>query len=206
MNIRIVFLLCCCIVYRGSAQTLEQTLFIDFGPSDGTNGNTTGTVAGNFWNNLTSTNTGSTTTNLQNSANEATGFFVDIAKNFSKNGINHGGLLAPDPTLLGEFAVATATQDYFFTQNTSRLITGGLDTQRAYRFTVFASRDNEQWRSTRYRIAGANADSPVLQSSGLGLGSGSSSPNGNDSSVLTSDFVYPGELTGEISFQISVVL
>lgn len=68
---------------------------------------------------------------------------MEITKKFLANGIRNGGLLVPDQTELGDLAISTATQDYFYIEgagaNGSFRIKN-LNKNRAYRFYVFGSR------------------------------------------------------------------
>ena len=129
------------------AQNLETTFFIDFGPNDGTNGNITVNpdANGNYWNNPTNPVAGSSKLMLNNKANIATPCYFQVSKSFLTNGILNGALLAPSAALLGEFAINTATQDYFFTQTSgnpsspAELKIGGLDPSRGYIFRMFGS-------------------------------------------------------------------
>src|SRR6186713_1305060 len=108
-------LLCLSIVYHSMmclyAQTLK-TFYVDFGPNDVTNGNITPSpdANGNYWNNVTNTNTTAGSVYLVTNRNTSSGAFINITSNFSSNGINNGGLLSPSATLLKDFAINTATQ------------------------------------------------------------------------------------------------
>lgn len=50
---------------------------------------------------------------LVNSYNQPVDYKMHLTTGFLSNGIKNGGLLEPDTELLGDFAINTATQDYF---------------------------------------------------------------------------------------------
>ncbi|WP_020570146.1 GDSL-type esterase/lipase family protein [Neolewinella persica] len=176
-----------------SAQAPLQSFYLDFGPNDGSNGNITASpdANGNHWNNPTNSSTVAPAVMLANQDGFITPSTVSVSSMLSTNGINHGGLLDPTAEQLGEFAIATATQDYFFTNNTGELTFSDLNPGRGYKFTIFASRDNTQVRESGYRFNGANEVIGSLQSSGPDLGVGGY--NGNNSTTYTSEAVFPTE-------------
>ena len=57
------------------------------------------------------------------------------------NGILNGSLLAPSAALLGEHAITTVPQDYFFLQMAGTLRISGLDRSTRYVFHLFGSRE-----------------------------------------------------------------
>ncbi len=194
-----------CILVNSGAQTLNQRLFIDFGPNDVTNGNITVSpdLNGNYWNNAID-NTLNATLALKNALNATTPFNLVVTKAMSKNGIASGGLLAPSATLLGEFAIATATQDYFFTTNAStpgQLKITGLDPSKQYKFYMFGSRSTTETRFVKYTLTGTNSMFGLLQTSGTNLGG--TGINGNTSAIFTSDMIFP-TTAGEIVIDIAV--
>ncbi|MEM9258264.1 MAG: Ig-like domain-containing protein, partial [Bacteroidota bacterium] len=180
-----------------AGQTPIQSFYLDFGPNDGANGNTTASPNANgvHWNNPSSGSTTAPAIVLVNQDGIVTTRSVVVTNSFSTNGINHGGLLEPTSELLGEFAIATATQDYFFTSNSSALTFSGLDPSRGYKFTLFASRNNSQVRVSGYRFTGVNEVIGSLQSSGPELGG--SGYDGNNSTTYSSELIFP-TATGEI--------
>lgn len=114
-----------------------ESLFIDFGKNDVSNGiimpangtmnvdagNSTGVADsfGHYWNNAwTNTATAGGPTppdalvNLISSTNVGTGVDLIFSTGWESNGFNNGGLLSPDSSLLGDFASKNATGDYFF--------------------------------------------------------------------------------------------
>ena len=161
---------------------LTRTLYFDFGKSDGTNGNqTTGADAnGNYWNNIVSTESGSPSTkpagymvsNLVDAANQPTGFTLTTTEPFEANGRNNGGLKTPDAALLGDLAVGTATEDYFFIESAmsdkGAFTLSGLDPAKAYRFYIFGSREGTDNRTAVYSISGLNGSHGTLTATGTG--------------------------------------
>lgn len=109
---------------------LAQTIFyFDFGPKDVTNGNNTVNPDenGHYWNNINDPYAiNNPTFNLVDESNNSTNLVLKVISNFQFNGINHGSLLSPDPALLGDFAIATATEDYFFTTSNATIEVSGM--------------------------------------------------------------------------------
>ena len=174
--------------------------FIDFGPNDGTNGHMTPSpdVNGNYWNNALNEANG-TTTALIDIANSATGFSLVIGTGMSKNGILNGGLLTPNPSYLGEFAIATVTQDYFF-GTVGSLKFSGLNPSRGYKFKIFGSRDNTEVRISQFVFTGKNSMTGTLQTSGTNVGG--NGINSNVSNILSSDVITPGD-NGEVAIAVT---
>ena len=184
------------------AQDPVQSFYLDLGPNDGTNGNATASpdANGNTWNNLTLPAGGETVT-LVNTAGTASNYRVSLTTGMRGNGINHGGLLAPEAGLLGDLAIATATQDYFFTTTTGSIRIAGLDPTRTYRLGLFASRVNAETRITRYVVTGATTAEGELQSSGVGVGDGGY--NGNNNTLYTTPELSPS-VDGNIDVEVSL--
>lgn len=173
-------------------------LFFDFGPSQSTVGDpTTGPDAnGHRWNNWHSTNGGGLVNSgehlagLVRSTGTATGIRMTMTGGFEVNGKSgFGGLLAPDPALLGELAVATATQDFFYSHSNSDDLPGsfmlsGLDPALSYEFRFFGSRAAAEIRTTKFTAAGANGDDATLQTSGTGIGSSGGDGNNDEVAVV----------------------
>ncbi|MBN2183194.1 MAG: hypothetical protein JW715_14880, partial [Sedimentisphaerales bacterium] len=181
------------------------TMFLDFGNSALTEGPD---INGNYWNNVVNTDAGSATGNLVDAQNNPTD--VNLVLVTGSYQTNSGALANPDPSLLGDLAVGTATGDYhvqllanYGMAPISFLLTG-LDQSKTYVFSFYAGRDTEEERITQYDIQGANAYSGTLQTSGSGIGSVPEYPNGNDSTILVTEPVTPNE-NGEIQVTFSVV-
>ncbi len=111
-------------VWGVSAQELSQTLYFDFGTITASQGTVTeGEDAnGHHWNNITNNIAGdkyaaqgTVYDNLVNADNQPVGYRITLDTRFSTNGKSGGGgLMTPSAELLGDLAVATATEDYFF--------------------------------------------------------------------------------------------
>jgi len=199
---RILFylLMLCIITIDTSAQVL-RIFYVDFGPNDVTNGNITSSpdANSNYWNNVTNTSTSASPVYLLTNRNASSGAFINITAGFSSNGINNGGLLAPNAALLKDFAINTATQDYFYTENTASFIIKGLDVSKGYIFSFFATRNDPEVRKTNYTLTGATTYSATLQTSGPNLGG--SGYNGNNSTILTTATIVP-DTRGQIAITV----
>lgn len=179
------------------AQAL-RTFYIDFGPNDVTNGNITSSpdINGNYWNNVTNTSTTAAPVYLLTNRNASSGAFINITAGFSSNGINNGGLLAPNAALLKDLAINTATQDYFHTDNTAAFVIKGLDVSKGYVFNIFATRNDPEVRKSNYTLAGKTTYSASLQTSGTNLGG--TGYNGNNSTILVTGTIAP-DAKGQIA-------
>lgn len=184
------------------AQTFKQSLLFDFGPNDVTNGNITVSpdANGNYWNCPVTPTTAAPSIALVNKANSATGFSFVVTSNMTANGIVSGGLLAPSSALLDEFAINTATQDYFFTNTTGSFNISGLNPANGYKFHLFGSRSTTETRVALYTFSGLTTTSGTLQTSGTNLGG--TGVNGNNSTIYTTDYLFP-DANGNISITIA---
>lgn len=189
---------------------VDQKLYIDFGKNDGTNGDITGKdVNGNYWNNAVKTNAGTEYT-LVNSYNQATGCQMVLTTNFLSNGIQNGGLLAPAAELLGDLAVNTATQDYFFIEKNNGVEKGGIDfrnlkTGKAYKFYVFGSRYDTSERTGLLTFTGTNSYQGTHQMGGSNIAVGDVTgnvKNQNNSTIFESEAIYP-DANGTIHFELA---
>lgn len=196
-----------------SAEETSRTLYFDFGSITESQGTVTegADANGNFWNNITNNvsgnkyaNSGTVYDNIVCSDNSATGFKVTLNSRFSTNGKSGGGgLLTPSAELLGDLAVATATEDYFFiesNENNSNFTISGLNPDRGYRFHIFASRKAGDTRIGTYKMEGLNKFSGDLQLAGTEIGH--NKENQNTSNILVSDLVFP-DTDGNITFTVS---
>jgi uncharacterized protein YjdB len=174
-----------------------KQVFVDLGLSTGTT--PAGADAyGNFWNNASDPASTAAAVALVDNTNVASGFSLSVTTTFSgANGPTAGGLTTPIASYLGEFAIATATQDYFYATASALKITG-LNTNKGYRFKLFGSRDNTETRKSQFVFTGSNSlTTPEYQTSGTGIG-GDAGLNGNNSNILRTDVIYPtaaGEIT-----------
>ncbi len=170
-------------------------VLVDLGPSNAEDGEHTPSPdwLGQHWNNWHAIEGGGRILPgqhldaLVDSTGVRTAIDLIIAGGFGVNGRSHGGLLWPDPELLGDLAVGSATGDFVYADGDD--ITGGLflrdlDPDSHYTLRLFAAREDPERRITTYTITGATQHSVQLQTSGAGAGSGQT----NDDSVV--------ELTG----------
>ena len=180
----------------GPSLSAGTRILVDLGPSDGDDGQHTASPdhLDQHWNNWFPLDGGASILPGERLGDlvsvDGTSTVVDlvITGGFSTNGRQNGGLLWPSSDQLGDLAVGTATEDYFYA--TSDDITGGLmlrelDPSATYTLRLFASRDDDETRLTTYRVTGATTAEATLQTSGAGSGS---SGNGNDDDIA--------ELTG----------
>lgn len=198
--------------------TEMQRFYFDFGPNDVANrGENTPTdkadINGNYWNNINSTNGNNVTANssfapVRNHAgSEISGMSVTVNGQFVTNGMSGGGgLLSPSAELLGDLAIATATEDYMFldgnnVDNRAFTITG-LNPEHAYTFAIFTSRKASDERIGRFTIEGYNSFAGENQAAGSGIGA--NGENQNTSNILTSEPVFP-TAAGTIKITVSRV-
>jgi lysophospholipase L1-like esterase len=199
-------------VFVPNADTLQpgERLLFDFGPSNPDDGNQTlGPDAnGNIWNNWhpaegeVAINAGERVAGLVDTDGNPTGIRLTITGGFQSNGILNGGLLNPNPALLGDFAVPTATQDYFFfgadgtpgggnDDVPGGFMLDGLDPALVYKLRFFATRNSSaQARVTRYEVYGANEGVATLQTSGSNIGA-DGAYDGNDDRIAVVTGVRP---------------
>jgi len=203
-----VLLAAACLWLMGRASARAETILVDFGPNDVTNGNSTPSpdTNGNYWNNLNATTVGSSIS-LVTVGNAATGFGLEVTTAFLSNGILNGGLLAPSASLLGIFAIATATQDFFFEGSgaTPTFKLTGLNPTFTYNLRFFASRNwAGETRITRYTVTGVNGTFTAdLTTSGNNIGH-DGVYDGNDNRAASVNRVTP-TAAGEIIVQLSAL-
>jgi len=170
-----------------SIMTLNQNLFFDFGPKDGTNGDETviPDANGNYWNNISTASGGSAMplntafSGLVNSENTNSGYSLSFTNaGFNTNGKLNGGLLTPFASQFGinsELAIASATEDYIYTGSTSNgpVITfSGLNPAKKYKFKIFGCRNSNSDRAGQYTLQGTGAATvgTIQSSTPTGLG------------------------------------
>lgn len=189
------------IVFGCSAQ-IYNSIFIDFGPNDGTNGNTTTSpdLNGHHWNNATDPSSSATAINLINDNNSPIDASLSVSSTLSSNGILNGGLLNPSASLLKEYAIQSATEDYFFTESSGSITLNNLNTSHGYVFNLFATRNNSETRTTEYRLYGLNEEVYSLKTSGVDIGD--SGYDGNNNTIITTDTIMPNA-SGQIQLTIS---
>jgi hypothetical protein len=199
------------IAFQLSAQTLVQKFYIDFGQQNSSWGDVTSVADanGNYWNNVVAPNGAPSTLNagysiaLVNSANTSTAYTLEVARSIQSNGKANGGLAAPDPALLGDLAVGTATNDYFFlgdNMGKGLFKIKNLDAGKAYKFYIFGCRTaSGSQRGVIYSVSGLNGSHGKQLNTGTGIGA--NGYDGNNNNVWESSLVVPaanGEITLEL--------
>lgn len=192
------------------AQQLTQQFYIDFGQNNPGEGRriTEIDAAGNHWNNVVAPNGSPSTLNpvslsLKNAGNESTGIDLEVVRAIRSNGGSNGGLKSPDPALLGDLAVETATEDYFFLDNGMgkgffRL--KNLDPAKAYKFYIFGCRvASGNQRGIIFSLSGKNGSHGKQLNTGTGIGADGF--NGNNNNVWESSLVVPTS-GGEIMLEL----
>lgn len=171
-----------------------EVVLIDFGPSGGVT--TSPDTNGNTWNNFTP----GSNPELDNTSGVGTGIQINAT-----SGVPSGsfGLATPNPTLLGDIAVPSATGDYIFSNvgdvNPVTFRLSGLDTALTYDLDFFGSRPTDALRTTRYTVDAANGTFTAdLVTSGAGVGTAT---NGNDDTTTLIAGLQPNA-SGEIFFQV----
>ena len=204
-------------------------ILFDFGPSNRSDGEHTASPDenGNHWNNwhpVLATRTppnenyswnilaGESIGNLITVEEQETGIDLIVTAEFATAGMRDGGLLAPNSAVLGEFAIATATEDYFWA-TTSDLFGGirtggfmltGLDPSLTYDFRFFGTRTERTSSTTDYHIVGGEAEETVsLLASGNNIGS-DGEYDGNDNTVAIAHGVRSDEF-GQIFIDVDGV-
>lgn len=198
-----------------SAAAVDEAVLIDFGRHDGGNGAATASPDANglYWNSWSggpgNIPANASLTDLVTTNNSPTAISITAVTGFSNNGYVNGGLLTPDPLLLGEFAIGEATGDYYFVQGATAsgtLRLSGLVPGRPYKLSMFATRitSNTDTRTTRYTVTDANGVHTVdLQTSGPGSGS-TPTMYGNDDTIAELDQLIPNA-SGQLDLTVSVV-
>lgn len=200
-----------CLIGFANAETVTRTFYFDFGMGSGNRGTITTSpdVNGHYWNNIGDQGIASNKPSqdyvydLVDAANTATNVKVQLADTkFTANGMSGGGgLLIPDAELLGDLAVATATEDYLFASGSEHCTVGisGLDPAKGYQFKIFASRVATDDRVSDYTFRGAMAIQGSLQAAGTGIGA--NGENQNTSNVYLSPVMRP-DAEGKISITV----
>ena len=191
-----------------SENASAASFLIDFGLNNSAGSPTAAgpDANGHYWNNVYSGAAAGTTisggsgnnlSNLISTTNVASTISLALSGGTqpwsASGGSGFGGLLAPNPSLLGDFAIATATQDYFFvgSAGTATITLSGLSPSLTYNFLFYGGRDNTQTRTTRYTITDNLGSQFVdLQTSGTGIGTNTTAyptgySNGNDDQIVS---------------------
>ncbi len=177
----------------------DRKMYLDFGPTTQLGAITSSPDAnGNHWNNITKNTKDAVSDKLVSSVNEDTGYQIEITKGFSLNPGGQGGLTTPTAAELGDMAIATATQDYFYTENTNgTLKIKNLDKTKTYKFHVFGTRlgtSDADSRKTKYTFTGANQSQGILQTTGYGR-------TQNTANLFVSELISPNA-NGEIELDV----
>lgn len=190
-----------CLFSFANAETLSRTFYFDFGMNGSSRGEITTSpdANGHYWNNIGDQGIASNKPSqdyvydLVDAANTATNVKVQLADTkFTANGMSGGGgLLSPNAELLGDLAVATATEDYLFASGSEHCTVGisGLDPAKGYQFKIFGSRVATDDRVSDYTFRGALAIQGSLQAAGTGIGA--NGENQNTSNVYLSPVMRP---------------
>lgn len=190
----------------------HQTILVDFGPNDVTNGDATGSPdwLGQYWNNVVGAGGAVALTpfgaaNLVAANNASTTIGISsTGSGWLANGKLNGGLLTPSFTLLGNFAVTNATEDYFFTQSAASMTVTNLDPSQNYRLRLFGTRNANSVRISRYVVTGANGPfTNLLQTSGATWTNNGAAYNGNNDTIASIPGVVPNG-SSQIQLDVSI--
>lgn len=199
----------CGLLIATSATAATTRYLVDFGRNDVATGGNQGAITpspdvnGNYWNNFNKEAINPDTNSLDVPDNASFNGLVSVTNapsalgiqlvdstggnEWEANGAANGGLLAPSAALLGDFAIETATRDYFFTTlSSASLVLNGLNPAGTYDLKFFGTRDTGSVRRTQYRATGGNGAmlSAILQTSGAGSGT-AAHPNGNNDDTVS---------------------
>jgi len=188
-------------VTLGPPHVPRSSLLIDFSRDDGIQGQDTASpdMNGNYWNNMATTTglaaQGLSVSGLVTVDNVPTTIGLTLTSDgWNNNGINNGGLLVSHYGLLGDFAINTATEDYFFVNGTlGTMRVSGLNPDQKYNLSMFGTRNTDvnTPRTTEYVVSDINGTHAVdLQTSGPGAGS-TNQPFGNDETIVSLNDLVP---------------
>ena len=210
-------------VFTPNPKTLQpgNRLLFDFGPSNSEDGSHTvgPDINGNYWNNWHpatakhAVNAGEHIANLVDTDGVPTGIKMTITGGFVSNGKQDGGLLPPKQSSLGDMAIETATQDFFFSRADGKWAGGdddipggfmleGLDPNISYRFRFLGSHRSNETLVTEYAVIGAGRNVTTLQTSGKDIGS-DGVYDGNDDTIAVVTDVRPDQF-GQVFVDITV--
>ena len=173
-----------------------------YAPMNPAAGNSTGIADsfGNHWNNawmneiVPGATVPPTLVNLVTSTNLETCINLSFSDGWGSNGLGNGGLSAPSPALLGDFASENATMDSYWVDGMfmedqigiASMTFSNLNPLLTYNFKIFATRALDEVRRTEYLITDINGThSTILQTSGAGIGEGGYNGNNNTFAYLT---------------------
>ena len=184
-------------------------VLVDLGPSNPDDGASTGTVNGQTWSNWRPLEGGAAVlagehVRLNTVDGSDAGLRLTISGQFANNGLQNGGLTEPSEEALGDLAVPTATQDYFFTQGSDApgaLVLSGFPPEATVSLRLFASRNwASERRVTRYVVTGAERQDDAIVLSGPDIGGGGY--DGNTSEVA--EFTLQPDPYGQIVVDVQI--
>ncbi|TXF89967.1 SGNH/GDSL hydrolase family protein [Neolewinella aurantiaca] len=147
------------VIYEHEEVALPQdTILVDFGS----------VISPAPWNNMSDQVTGNIR-NLANTAGFASSYDIVVVDRF--NGINTGGTQTPDEELgypasvTGDSFFGSVTEFSGLTEPTGGFHLRELRPEKSYTITLFASRDAADNREAQYVLAGASADTLLLNAS-----------------------------------------
>lgn len=185
-----------------NAQTLEKKIFVDFGPTGGTNAAITASpdANSNYWNNVTSASLGAVTL-LIDDKNAATGYNLTVTDDFTINQSTNYGPNGTTQANLGDLAIDTATRDYLYLDSANGYPTGqftisNLNPAKGYKFYVFASRPTTSIRISQFIFNGLSSYTEQVQTS--------DGTTGNTTTLIKSPILYPNA-SGVITIDLSIV-
>lgn len=196
-----------------AVRSATKPLFlVDFGPSNDDAGRSTQgpDPFGRYWNSWRpqqgglEISIGTTLANMTTVDNAASSVGLQVTGNFTgSNGTSDGGLTTPHSALLGQLAVPTATEDYFFdSDDNAGFKVTGLDPARKYTFRFLCSRQSATREITRVTLDGGLTYKPYCDvvTSGPRISKNGLS-NGNDHliGVISS---MPPKANGEIAISL----
>lgn len=195
------------------------SILLDFGPVDDASGRATvGPDAfGRHWNSwrpvaggANTIGNGTAMSGLVDVGNNPTGIGVTVTGPFrGANGRTAGGLLSPAESELGQLAVGTATEDYFYVESGVNSGFGafkitGLNPAKTYSLRLFGTRSATDTRTTRYTIKSALPyDHYALQTTTSNNTASDGLADGNDDAVALFANVPP-DATGAIEVIVAV--
>lgn len=182
------------------SQELLHTYYFDFGLNDDYNG--LGTVQGAdsplYWNNVLQANASPNALSIRTENNKESSIELTMQQTMQRNGIRHGGLMHPEKYLLGDFAVAHATHDFFYTDKEGVFILKGLQKKQLYKFYFLATSKRDDYSITNFSVSGMDMDNAAVLVSQKKEGDFEQ----NKSTIVTSKALYPDEY-GKITIRVS---
>ena len=191
--------------------SVSDRILVDFGPANDTIGHAAPSPDqnGNCWNSWRYTGlvpVGAALPHLVRTSGAITPVELVVTTEFGapNGGSGFGGLMAPDPALLGDFAVTNATEDYFATGGTAKFKIRGLDKGFYYTLRFFGTRVYDgPTRTTRYTAAAGNGTYATnLVTTGTDIGTGGYDGNNNTIPELTG---LLADGNGEIEVSVATV-